>query len=241
MNDGTATEAETRETATDADDSQGAEKKFTDVDMKNARESWKKRYLAPLKTRLDAAEAAQSEFFTAHDVDSYDDIAERLTVQAQVDGDHAELQRTLTKSQRELTKAVKERDEVTTVLGKMVSQRNAAAVKDSIFEAAAKAGSFEHDVYARLVVANQVAVDEEGAVFVRGTDGEPAHGVSVGQLVTQLVADNKHLQRPTAAQGGGSLPAASSSTSSGPDFATDRNARIEVLRAAGLGKRQRQG
>jgi len=238
MSDGTTTEVVNSGESTGDSENQGASKKFTDGDMALAKDAWKKRYLAPVKTKLEAAEQARKEFFETHDVDSFDDIAERLTVQAKSDGDHAEVQRDLKKAQRELVKVTGERDVASTGLAKMVATRNRAAIKDSIYEAAAKADAREQDVYARLVVNNSVAIDDEGVVFVRGTDGEPAHGVTLEQLVTQLVADNKHLQRPTPAQGGGSLPAASGSTASAPDY-SNRETRLAALGEAMGGSRRR--
>jgi len=185
-----------------ADAANAATSKFTDDDMAAARKAWEK------KTARDSdkAKAAwERERLESLDAGSWEELQERLDGKKQAE---SELEKQLTEAKRQVREARKlaaDRDELHTKLQRLQTERNQHAMRSAVYDAARKIDAHEKLVFAMLVADGRIGVDDDGAVFVRGDDGEPS-GQSLEKIITQLVGENAALQRPSGAPGGGSLP-----------------------------------
>jgi len=112
----------------------------------------------------------------------------------------------LKKLQRQLAKVTGERDAHVTTLSDMKTRANAAMARDAVYAACKTHSAFEEETYALLQMQGKVGVDEDGEVYVKGSDGDPVHGVTIDTLVKQTVAERVNLQRASGGSGGGSQP-----------------------------------
>jgi len=185
-----------------ADAANAGQARYTDDDMAAARKGWDKR----TAREMDKARASwERERLEALDLDSWEELSERLTGKRQAE---TELEKQLADAKRkarEASKRAEAHDELTAKYQRLLGERNQHAMRNAVYAAASKIEAHEKLVYAMLVADNKIGVDDDGNVFVRGDDGEPA-GLSLEKIVTQLVAENAALQRPSGAVGAGSLP-----------------------------------
>lgn len=185
-----------------ADAANAGQGKYTDDDMAAAKVRFAKnaeRDVAKART------AWERERLEALDVDSWDELQERLTGKQQA---ATELEKQLSEAKRKAREASKRAEafgELEAKYAKLSTERNEHAMRSAVYEAARKVDAHEKLVFAMLVADKRIGVDEDGSVIVRGTDGEPA-GLSLEKIVTQLVAENAALQRPSGATGAGSMP-----------------------------------
>jgi hypothetical protein len=212
----------------------GTGNQYTDDDIAGLKRRWAKQRDKDVGK---AASKAVDSLLGDLGFDDVDDLRSAIEGKRKQDGDEANTASELKRAQRQLAKTAGERDAFASQLGELRGKVNASRVKDAVFAAAKKHQAYEDEVFALVMVQGQVAVDDDGDVFVKGADGEPVHGVSVEKLVGQLVADRQHLQRATGGQGGGSQAATSSvNTKSKHDLLTSQGmaaAAVEQLRAQG--------
>lgn len=176
--------------------------KYTDDDMAAARKSWDKRAARDIEK---ARAQWERERLEALDIDSWDDLAERLNGKRQAE---TELEKQLADAKRKAREAGRRAesfDELNAKYQCMVAERNKHAMRTAVYDAAKGAGAHEKLVYAMLVADNRIAVDDDGNVFVRGSDGEPS-GLTLDKVIAQLVSEDPALQRPSGTPGAGSLP-----------------------------------
>lgn len=202
--DGTGTAPDNAGASTGDADSQGAGKQFTEAQMAAARKSWK---FEADKAATKRVQARERELLDQFDIDDWTELQETLEGKR---SEQTELETQLKEAKREarrLKNVAADYERLQSDHAALQDRVNRQAMRTAVYDVAKGIDAHERAVYSMLVAESRLGVDEDGNVFVRGDDGEPAQG-NLETTIKTLVADNPFLQRATQGAGGGSRPPA---------------------------------